>query len=332
MKKRKYSRHHYVPKGYLKLFTFIHKKKDGEEQRLYKFERINIEYPTPIKFDSFSPKQICYYHDLYKIDDEDLLNMLGIDDVNYAELNAFKEYENTIGSIIKGLTTRRLFERKYITFKEAEIFIRALLNIKKRNPYLLNYPDTKLGIERKAKATIEQIKAIAGYENDVKMMASLEFLNKALSDPDYSKKVGVYSLIQDSLGKSGVIAYIAEALLSNIWYIYESSINDIFITSDNPGFSVNYKDVMDNLNFKEESRFIFPLTPHHILVIHNATMDNLVQPFKEIVFKKCPSGLVTSMNRSTLRNSDIIFSNSQNALISTIEDYKKYYLIETIKK
>lgn len=324
MNRKDYSKHHYVPEAYLKIFSFT--SNNVGEQKLYKFSRKNIDFPIPERFKSFTPSQICYDKYLYKIENKHLLKLLfEIEDDNYAEQYAFKVYENNLIPILKKITTKLPFERKFITISEANIFVKSLVNLKKRNPYLLNDPDHKAIIEEKAAEGILRIRRTPNYDNDPEILEALDFLNKVIIDPDYSKDLAVISLIADSIRKESVLTDLADALMKNVWYIYESTINDIFITSDNPGFSKNYKGELFNVNFLENGDFFFPLTPSHTLRIDSTRKELLFSPFKEIFFKDCPPHKVRELNMETLSNSDIIFSNSEKALFATIDNYKKYH-------
>ena len=252
-----------------------------------------------------------------------------IDDPYVVETKVLKYYEDRYEKILCKIA----LQREWISITEAEILIKFLLYMKMRNPVFFNHENSKSGVievNERIKQDIINNEEIwlerLANENLTKEQA-FKKLEELSSAPDITYDLTRLALFQMEEFDS-TISEITRKLLQKVWSIKDTTISDMYITSDNPGFCINEEEVLMNTNFIEGFCFIFPLTPHKALWIVDNKNDILIPPVKKIEYTLATPKAVQIVNRCTFAGAtEYIYSNSQRPLNATIEHWKTFFKI-----
>lgn len=250
---------HYLPKSYLKCFS----NKKGDIYTLnwevFKWGKV----PRPV---SSHPSKIAKKVNFYKLDFEvpnQYVKLKELDE-NLIENQFFKYYENCINKLIERLTIQRMLHST-----DAELFIRSLFDIKMRNLYWREnfFEKNKISLvtntlEGSAKKYVELgYKLPDDYEQVIEQIK-----NSFLSDERFAHKQHINSILSRRLKDERIESLVVNRLIYYEWILLYSSSGD-FVTTDNPGFSVDKFERIHNTRFDDDFGFVFPLTPHYCLTI-----------------------------------------------------------------
>jgi len=301
-------KHHYVPICYLK--EFCDYKYEFWKKRL-DFNKITIS----------NPSKECYEIDGNKIVDEVILKLTGFDDEYYIEKEAFKIQELKFEKHIKNISKN---SQTPFTMKgeDYHLFIETIVTIKRRNPktrdliintYKEAYKNEtniiglvktlmkEYDIKEMSQSQFERIKSsIQDYVNDERKLRSM-FLSAFINKEDFK-----------------VIENITKTLFILKAYVLHSSSNKEFITSDNPGFTINNKKVSSKGEYGTDFELYFPLCPKTCLYIDSKQKDVVLNTQKTIIPLPAEAEIVNQINKWTMESSNkLIFSNSKRHLEST---------------
>jgi hypothetical protein len=317
--------HHYVPQVYLKSFVA------ADINKLYAFDKKFLNLPNSGKVRSYPTSQVCYAENLYLISDDNMMKNFEVDDPLIVETKSLKYYEDRFGDIVDKLTS----SKEWLTLKEADIFIRTLLQMKIRNPTFFNHEDAQKGpIEVNIRIKKEMLDNRELWEQrlaneGLTIEQAFKNLDDAVNRPDFRENLVRINLARTERA-DGVLTEIAGLLMNRIWYIYETTINDMFITSDNPGYCFNEKGQLANTNFRDDFCFVFPITPYKTLLIFKKYEDSIIPPSKKIHYRQSNSEHVQEVNRAAMGNSlEYIYSNSKNTLNSSVSHWRDYFKINS---
>ena len=262
---------HYLPQCYLKEFT------NGAG----KFFSLNLSHinhrPRPRET---SPAAECYDEDFYTIDEnlkKKYIHLRGFSALEI-EKRVFSNLENNYPKIIK-----KIKNRTPLNFNEAELLSNFCVDIKLRNQYwrkqFLDKRKKQLideAIDEKLKGvTDEQLKLLPGKptRDEVDKIAA-DLRAQFNGDDDFTKQVQISGIIKRNGSSNNFKAELCNSLLYLQWTIFETNYISFFLTSDNPGFSVDKHDNIYNTRFAEEFSFLLPLTPAYCLMISNSKIDS----------------------------------------------------------
>lgn len=298
-------KHHFVPQIYLKRFSL---NKNGDIFTLKK----NSNYSASTKLTNKS--RICYEAKRYTFDNKEIIERYKITDPNIIEKSCFS-YEN---KELEDLFDKIDHHKKF-TKTQFERLVRIIVDIKMRNPVFSEsfkkFDPKSDKVQKETKKILEEAVEFckrAGLSTDIVKRAE-EAVYKKYEDEKYLKNVyraGIY--INESAREELIEKLIKwEALVMNTTY------ENPFITSDNPGFNLNEKDQIFNTDFESANSLVFPISPKSILVLRRSEKKDL-GIFKNIYYKKMKISSVLSVNKATLKNAnDIIISNSKEQLLIT---------------
>jgi len=145
--------------------------------------------------------------------------------------------------------------------------------------------------------------------------------NKWLSDPDLSRNLQNERLLRSTIEGDKVYDKIKDITLKCHWQILETTIKNMFITSDNPGFCIDDDEYVHNTKFGGSFSFFYPLTPFHCLLINNESIDDIIS-VKKLKFTDANKELVEMINFATCINANVeIYSHSENTIQKSFIDY-----------
>jgi len=298
-------KHHYVPQIYLKRFSL---NKNGDVYTL----KTSSKYPNTTKLTNKS--KICYGLKRYTFDDQEIIERYNIEDPNIIEKSCFS-YENE--------ELEELFDKidhhKKFTKTEFERLVRILVDIKMRNPVFsekfIDFDPKSNKVQKETKKFRDeavQFCKMLGLNTDLVNQA-VEVVCEKYKDQNYLQNVyraGIY-------GNEEVREELIEKLLKWEPIVINTDYENPFVTSDNPGFTLNEKNQIFNTDFDFVDSFIFPISPKSILALKKSEKKDL-EIFKIFYYKKINIQGVLSINKATLQNSkEIIISNSEEQLLIT---------------
>ncbi len=321
--KQQYKDHHIVPKTYLNQFT----KHNG---KLLKIRLNRDTFPKQLK--EFHPSQICYKPNFFKIDNDFILKQFNLSDALYIEKNAFKSYENGLEKIISSIRK----QQNYLDICDATLLVKGLLSIKQRNESVRRTYDTsninsvfdnyiqEMEIQREEWETI--LSRIEDYNFEKLAYLIEKMRNNWLTNPLLLKDLHNQSILNTYFNKQTLLSELPNFLIKLPWIIYETTVKDFYITSDNPGFCIDENEIMHNTKFAGTFAFLFPLTPLHLLFISNIFIKDHPQTnIKKLHFINAEPNFAKLVNRATTVNSNReIYSNSEITLRKVWEDYIKH--------
>ncbi len=252
-------KHHYVPEVYLKRFAL------NNAGDLYILAK-DTKYNSRAKKRNVS--QICYEENRYTINNDEIMRKMGIDDPVIIEKKAFEYEEKELSRLFDKID---YFEK--FTKSEFDSLIRILVNLKHRNPSFsinlnnININNRGIGLiinKVKCKA-IPLLKELGfnEYQSNVLLNNRANIAFAKFNDPDYKLNIYRQSLYQHEPVSEELI----QQLISWEPYVFVTNYECPFITSDNPGFTMNYRDKIFNTNFDNIQAFVFPISPKSVLFL-----------------------------------------------------------------
>ena len=245
---------HFLPACYLEQFCL----KDG------KFYRVDCSLlklgkkPYPLQV---VPAAICYGKDFYALTDAFKRIYPSFKDLdrNFLE-EKFHRYEREYTGIINKIKEGK----PILTAAEAEMLLFSLIDFKLRNQYL------RIKNEQLRRDVVENVlgegKAKHGWPEVAAAMKE-----EILSDPEFAKHSHLATMISRAEKGSTVQEQFVRKMMR---YNFRLMISyGEFITSDNPGWTVDQNYKVHNIKFDENFHYIMPLTPRHCLSISYNDFD-----------------------------------------------------------
>ena len=313
---------HYVPRVYLKQF-------ESGRKKLYTLHNSPHKHSPHVK--EFTRAQISYIPDFYTINNERTLRRLGLSDRDVIEKDFNTRVENRFEKIIAGL----LSPLQMLSLEAAEEVLLTLLSLKQRNPVfrrafqspqtILQAFDRRLEEVFEHRATFEEILKREGRMNfDEFVEFGRRHFQQIAHDPNTPQDIHTEGMVKLYQNEETAVKEVANSLLGCEWFIFETTPQRPFITSDNPGFCLDNNEQVHNLNFANSSGFFFPLTPRHVLII-TAHFTNQVGSVKQIQHRPTAPDLVELINRATFIVSyKKVLSNDENTLRNVWRDVSRF--------
>jgi hypothetical protein len=172
-----------------------------------------------------------------------------------------------------------------------------------------------------------ELTAEQGFKKQVLFDEMDRMKEKIMKDEEYDQKVHISSLTLRKMESESIHHKIINHLMQFDWIIMESP--NQFITTDNPGVSIDPSDKPQNTKFEGNVFFFMPLTPRLCFGVstvapdRNYTRYNL---FKDILFAPAQPQLVDYINEMhSYHVTKHIFSNNKAVINSIVEKINKHH-------
>lgn len=292
---------HYVPEVYLKEFS--HK-----QGMFYVFNKVDaLKYPK-YKIESKAYRSYCQEKDFYTID-TDSLNILGITeniDPYVVENKVNKSFEDDYGKYFKLITSEG-----FLAPTKAEIFIKMLVHFKLRNKSWRQSYNTERIISILQKEvdnlTERAINNELHFENisvDVKIQTIEKVFNQYSETKDLDKQFQLLGLLKRSKYDTDLTIHFIDLLMKSKWTLMVSDGSSRFITTDNPGFSIDRMGKLHNTKFIEDAKFYFPISPYYCIIIDTGCNDIefIFNPSKKTIIHQVANfALVSIVNHNSAK-------------------------------
>lgn len=318
---------HFVPKSYLKQFT------NTKGQLFTLNSRLLNEGRKVVPSNAKTPAQIGYGKNFYTLNPK-TVNVLGkrIDTQlrpMFLEIDVFSKYENDISILIK-----KMIVLGYLNRPDAIRFARILIDLKFRNKFLRGY------IEKKSPALIDQtlkdvkrgwIKRLKKAKISKRELRAIK-KNMSTAGKKYAQEEGLSQklhndfLVNKALSGNPVRDQQAEILLSYQWSIYTAGGTQKFITSDNPGYTIDIANgTIQHSKLEEDFVMYFPLDPDHCLCITDKLFDqNGDSKLKHLIPLRIAPERIRLLNQYACeRATEFVIADSKLQLENFLDDYKK---------
>lgn len=309
--KREPTQHHYVPKVYLKNFAC------DNNGNIY---RLDIKSP----FGNVSPKlshinRVCKEDDFYKIETKELLNRYNLQDPYFIEKKAF-DYENSfLNRIFEKLTKKRV-----VSNRDAKRLMKTIFSIKRRNKSFKeayhNSEIVKVVTEKniqdlKLKAELSKDKFLDSGVDIIQIADRVEgWMNELMSKKEYITDMYREGFIMDLSGEGREKDFI-ERLATLKFFVFQTTIDYPFITSDNPGCTVTPNEKIVNTGFSDWSVFSFPINPQLLFLVINGQRDEHDVIMKKIHYRHANRQFVDMANKAVVSNcNETLLSHSKEVL------------------
>ncbi len=247
------TKHHLVPECYLKEFA-------TESKKLLQVYDKGLAKKGKPK----TPAQVGYEIDAFMIRSEETLFFEKVNDKYEIEKKGFRKLENSYPKIL-GKIKSTIGNVLYLNNQEAANFLGLLLNIKRRSndfrKLFLDIENRKKDLLQRIQENLPSIKAAAemvGEGENVEVALERE-VERVLNSKDR-----LYDGYLIQLVDTAIVDGLIDKLKKLKWIIATAPINCHFITSDNPGFSINQANTISRFGgFGEKFIFVFPITPLH---------------------------------------------------------------------
>jgi hypothetical protein len=320
VQKQKPKKHHFVPECYLRNFLV--------DRQFFILDTVKLkkgmnEYPKPSL-----PAKICYFEDYYKIQPEFKSNTfpLGNLDELFIESKVLKNLEDKFPALYLLVT-----EQQSLTLQDAIDLADFIIQLKLRNPFWLNNV-----IEKKKDewidAILSDISSVAkknprfakiADEKKQQLIDMVRERNK--TDPNFSKQLLLFSLFQrynSDEGDDERNRKIRETMIDCSWKLLVAPANGpYFITSDNPGFSLDTNKIVYNTRFIDYFEFYFPLSPTYCLFLTSTDKDDCFKnqtPTKKVKKLNVEFDRVIVANDKTIQIVSKLLVSSQSWYLSEI--------------
>lgn len=282
-------KHHFVPECYLKGFA------DSKGQ----LWRKNLKYDT-VK--SCAPAGICYKDHLYTILGGDkTVTGIGSRDAYYIEKNIFGKQEAAYPRhrdkvISFSMVPRIVPSQTYISFLD------FLITLKRRNPYHLDRQSELLksvidvNMQKfKLQPVLAKICNAIGIdlEGDAYFKT---YDHENLKKPDFLRNAGLRRFVDK---EQRLLKDLRDFLLKYRQTILYAPLGKTFVTSDNPGFTINHNELHSFGGFVEGFQFVFPVSSKACLMIESRTAKESCDIDQTIYNKIICDRDVKSINNAT---------------------------------
>lgn len=263
---------HFLPQCYLREFTNSEGKLHTLDLNLFRFGRKvfdNTRYPM----------EVCRSKDFYTIDSnltKDSTELMHADP--YFLENKFGEYEGKYPKLIAKLKR----EQSYLHQEDASLLMLIVLDFKLRNPFYRDRVFEK-GKQQVIEKAHDELRRKVGQLNDdfirrvadqsrAEMMMDIDALQlKHMADKNFAERSHLASLIRRKKDEDGLYRSFCNHLLRFEWLLLRS--NQSFITTDNPGFSLDKNNNVQNTNFGDDFSYFLPLTPSLCFAVSSQGVD-----------------------------------------------------------
>ncbi|CCH02007.1 hypothetical protein FAES_4007 [Fibrella aestuarina BUZ 2] len=322
---------HYLPQVYLKQFV-------NSQHKLYTLV-IKAHARAPQAKEA-SPKSTGCAPDYFTLTSEQSQRRLGITDPYIVEKRYNAVAENKYGRLIP----RLLKKPESITGEEAYNLLFSLLSFKHRNPvhrYAVSDP------QRMRAAFIHSLDEVNHQRSSIEPLLKEEGSNWAeflkdgakrfetwITDPATPLEIQVSNFIRAYEQDGTAIHQVTKSLLTRRWFLLHTAASLPFISSDNPGFCVDWEDQVRNLGFNQSKVFFFPLTPRFVLCIRIDQTEPFISNCKRVWSQFASPVQVAAINRCSFVNSyQRVIGQDRLALVSVWHDMCQHWphLLEGIR-
>lgn len=260
---------HYLPQCYLREFC----NKDG---KIHTLDLTLLKHKRKVFDQARFSSEICRSIDFYTIKSDFNKTFKHLSNIDPLFLeNAFHTYERKYPELVQKIKDRQ----KALIRADACLFLYALVDFKIRNPYFR---------ENVVNANKDKIfrEMGDGYKNEVAKLDLGEFphlTNESLiniwdevsrpflDDKNYAQNAHISSMVLRHHDDDNVQDEIVNRLLQFQWFVFESK--SLFITNDNPGFSLDQNKKRQNTRFNGQFYFFMPITPSLCFGVSSVARD-----------------------------------------------------------
>lgn len=291
---------HFLPECYLREFTNREGKLHTLDLNLFRFGRKvfdNTRYPA----------EVCRIRDFYTIDPnlaKESADLMHLDP--YFLENKFGEYESKYPKLIAKLKRGQ----SYLQKEDASLLMLIVLDFKIRNPFYRDRVFEK-GKKEVIEKTHDELRRKVGELNDdfirrvadqtrEEMMMDIDALQlKYMADEDFVERLHLASLARRKQDEDGLYRSFCNHLLQFEWLLLRS--NQSFITTDNPGFSLDKDSNVQNTNFGDVFSYFLPLTPSLCFAVSSQGIDRNFQSGagkKQLSIRNTDTEMIRVINES----------------------------------
>ncbi len=296
-KQNKPKDHHYVPVCYLKNFA-------AEDSRLSTLNLANLGKGYFTKVKNLYPAQVCYIENYYQITEEIKAHYEEFShyDESFVESDILKRVENDYPKVFQQIT-----EARRLSNAEACQMVDFIIQTKLRNPYYRE----KVIDKNLANWTSEFIDEFAEeFRRDphyakVPQHVKEDHIQRLRIEhqpgPAATEQFQLRSLILRTLTDNENNRRIRHTLLSQQWDLLRATGKERFITTANPGFSLDEKGSY-NTKFDGDYQFYFPLSPKYCLLFGGQLDSRFLNGAAEKVIEDfpIPDEMVNALNENQL--------------------------------
>lgn len=305
---------HYLPEVYLREFTNVHGKlhtldinlrRNGRE--VFETQRYPVEVCRSKDFYTIKPTYLKANKDMVGLKPMFLESQFGLYESKYPKL---------LTKVKRG--------QRYLQREDSRLLIYTVFDFKLRNKYFRDTTITNLReqvFDQVADESKDLIQAYAqagipGVTEEILLAELAKAKERHIADPEFPDKTHIASLSKRKTSTDSLYDFIIDHLLQFEWLIIES--DQGFITTDNPGVSVDKKGRVQNTKFDEDFFFIMPLTPSICIGISPTAPDKRYDPKcgkKHLTYGKAPEDFVALINQfHGYHLSQFIFANNKDLI------------------
>jgi len=284
-------KHHFVPEVYLKRFA---QDNTGLTNSLVIKPLLKSARAKPT-----NTSKICYQRDMFRMQTNKYHEKRLIDNPYYIEQNAFA-YENR--QLVKLFN---LIEyKKPVLISEACELLKIIFSIKRRNPQFGDNFTTQKVQNHTNEVTNsifnELTQKVSSVPNsEMNIQNTLNKLLLELESEDYVKDIYRKLLLEIKEDKNPDEIRRLNNFVNLKFNVLRTSFDAPFITSDNPGFTIQDGTKFFNLNLGFVQEFVFPLSPTSLLLIDFRIKDPVDTIYKRISYNTILPNQVNYYNLGT---------------------------------
>lgn len=289
---------HYVPKSYLKHFSVS----DSEEIFATQFFKAGNKWSRPKKYHINS---ICFSGDFYNLDSR----IADYHKVNQdvIERNAFWYEKHFITDIVEKA------DKQLLSVQEIPDLAFFLLSMKSRNPrFRKGYAQEKIE-EQYIKSINEFNSEIEKIDNPQLIRRAKSVINNLLSSIPKPKELHNNSILRLHSNDNAVFKSVLNRVVNYIIVIYSpEEKEDIFITTDAPGYSVDKNKAFFDTKYIDDLYHFIPISSKLALGFHN---PEFYESTNRISYQKVNSEEIFQLNYgSAVNRTTNIYCSNENTL------------------
>ncbi len=290
---QKPKKHHFVPECYLRNFL------DNRIFFTLDIRKVQKGYDERISYSN--PSKVCYFENYYSINDK----IFG--DSDFDELFVESEVLKNLEDIYPTLYKKMIYGNQFL-IEDCVLTSDFIVQLKLRNPYWFNNEQVKIKKNIVKDITLKDLELDTGFES-IPIEFKKNILNAVLEgikiDPAFDKRLQLNSLIRRYNSEVELNKRHRNAIVNCKWIILIApEKGPYFITSDNPGVSVDNNKLVYNTKFDKNFTFYLPLSPQYCLCITDFEKDNVLEknhPFKVIEKLQINRDLVFGINNTLIQ-------------------------------